>query len=169
MGQLPDQDEDFIAFVTARQDGLIRLAILLCGEVHRAQDLVQEALIKAYRHWGKVQGASSPDAYVRTIVVREFLSWRRRRSSALELASDAVPEAAQGHDLSEQVAISDQLRRALAELTPRQRAVVVLRFYQDLDDHTIARHLGYAPGSIASIASRAVQQLRPLLVSEGER
>lgn len=164
----PTHDEQFVAFVNARQAGLQRLALLLCGDVHRAQDLVQEALIKAYRHWGQVSDAGSPEAYVRTIVVREFLSWRRRRSSG-EVPTETLPDRSAAGDTGDAVVLTDLVNRALAGLTPRQRAVVVLKYYEDLSDDEIGRRLGYRTGSVRTVASRALQELRPQIAIEGER
>lgn len=153
-------DEDFVAYVEARTPALLRLAYLLTGEGHAAEDLVQEALTRAYRRWDQVQAADNPHAYVRRIVVTQHVGWRRRRAAGeLPVAPESVPESATG-DVSGAVVERDAAWQALAGLPPRQRAVLVLRYYEDLPDADIARTLGVAVGTVRSLASRAFTQLR---------
>ena len=152
---------DFSEYVAARGPALERFAYVLTGDPHLAQDLVQTALLKAYRRWRWVARAEHPDAYVRRIVTTSYVDWRRRRSSA-EAPVDSLPEPA-GPDLADGVAERDQLRRAMAGLTARQRAVLVLRHYEGLDDAAIAALLRCGEGSVRTHASRGLQRLRASL------
>jgi len=137
----------------------LRLAYLLCGDRHRAEDLVQETLLSAYRQWGRVERADDPDAYVRRMLVNAHLSWRRRLSSTERPVSTVRERAAPG-DLSADVVTRDLLWRLLAELPIRQRTVLVLRHYEHLDDQQIATVLHCAQGTVRSLASRAAASLR---------
>ena len=149
---------EFSEYVAARGVALERFAYVLTGDAHLAQDLVQTALLKAYRRWRWVAGVDHPDAYVRRIVIRSYLDWRRRRSSAEEPV-DVVPERP-GPDLADGVAERDQLHRALGTLSPKQRAVLVLRHYEGLDDAAIAVLLRCGEASVRSHASRGLARLR---------
>jgi RNA polymerase sigma-70 factor (sigma-E family) len=149
--------ESFDEFVLARGPALLRFAYLLTRDSGRAEDLVQDALLKTHRRWDAVVRADRPDAYVRRIVVNDFLSWRRRRSS--REVTGAVPETVMP-DGTDRLAERDLLWRALATLPPRQRAVLVLRYYEDLTDPQIADVLGCALGTVRSLTSRALGALR---------
>jgi RNA polymerase sigma-70 factor (sigma-E family) len=152
---------EFSEYVAARGAALERFAYVLSGDAHLAQDLVQTALLKAYRRWRWVARADHPDAYVRRIVTRSYLDWRRRRSNG-EAPVDAVPDRP-APDPAEGVAERDQLRRALGTLSPRQRAVLVLRHYEGMDDAAIAVLLHCGEGSVRSHASRGLARLRASL------
>lgn len=153
-------DQDFVAYTEARTPALLRLAYLLTGDGHHAEDLVQEALTQAYRRWDTVQRAGNPHAYVRRIVVNQHVSWRRRRpSTEVVLAPEAMPEGTTT-GVAGGVAERDLAWRAMAGLPARQRAVLVLRYYEDLTDADIAATLGIAVGTVRSLASRAFAQLR---------
>lgn len=151
---------EFEEYVAEQGGALLRLAYVLTGDAHRAEDLAQTALVDAYRHWRKVQAAHSPDSYVRRILVNAHLDWHRRRSST-ELPTDlaayepALPEA--GPD---RVAARDQLRHLLNGLAPRARTVLVLRYYVDLDDHAIAEAMGVSESAVRATSSRALASLR---------
>jgi RNA polymerase sigma-70 factor (sigma-E family) len=152
---------EFAEYVTARGPALERFAYVLTGDAHLAQDLVQTALLKAYRRWRRVARADHPDAYVRRIVTTSYLDWRRRRSST-EAPVGVLPDPA-GPDLADAVVERDQLRRAMAGLTPRQRAVLVLRHYEGLDDAAIAALLRCGEPTVRTHASRGLQRLRAAL------
>ena len=152
---------EFSEYVAARGTALERFAYVLSGDAHLAQDLVQTALLKAYRRWRWVARAEHPDAYVRRIVTRSYLDWRRRRSSG-EQPVGAVPDQPVP-DPAEGVAERDQLRRALGTLSPRQRAVLVLRHYEGMDDAAIAALLRCGEGSVRTHASRGLARLRAAL------
>lgn len=149
---------DFAEYVAARGPALERFAYVLTGDRHRAQDLVQTALLKAYRRWRWVARADHPDAYVRRIVTTSYLDWRRRLSSTEEPVGD-LPDRPGGADPGDRVADRDELRRALATLTPRQRAVLVLRHLEGWDDAAIAAALRCGEGSVRTHASRGRQRL----------
>jgi RNA polymerase sigma-70 factor (sigma-E family) len=152
---------EFAEFVAARGPALERFAYVLTGDAHLAQDLVQTALLKAYRRWRRVSRTDHPDAYVRRIVTTSYLDWRRRRSSA-EAPVGELPDPA-GPDLADGVVERDQLRRAMAGLTPKQRATLVLRHYEGLDDAAIAGLLGCGEATVRTHASRGLQRLRAAL------
>lgn len=148
----------FEEFVLARQHRLLSVAYLLTRDLQRAEDLVQEALVKAYLRWDRGPGIAQPDAYVRRIVVNEFISGRRRRSASEQPTdtADLIDVAAPSKDPDEQLA----MWRALGVLTPRERAVLVLRYYEGFTDREIADHLGCAEGTVRSLATRAYAALR---------
>lgn len=149
------RDRDFVSFVEARGAGLTRLAFVLTGgDEHLAHDLVQDTLLKAYRQWGRVSAAGSLDAYVRRMLVNEYLSWRRR-SSSREVPVPEVPEPPEV-DLSPET----DLWAVICTMPPRQRAVLVLRYYEDLSDREIADVLDYRVGSVRVIVGRALGELR---------
>ena len=147
----------FAAFVAARQRALVRAATLVSGDPHLAQDLVQEALIKLALRWDRV-GAGDPEAYVRRILYRDLVSWRRRwrRERLGDAAEEPATDPAAGTD--ERIA----LRAALARLTAKQRAVLVLRFYEDLSVHRTAELLGVTAGTVKSQTSAALDRIRAI-------
>ena len=151
------RDAEFTDFVAARETSLRRLAILLCQDWHRADDLVQAAITKLYVHWPKAKAADSMDAYVRAIVVREFLderrsSWIRR----VTLTSQLPDRPAAGTDPE----TSLDMQAAIAGLPPRQRATLILRFYSDLSVEQAAQVLGCTPGTVKSQTAKALTSLR---------
>ena len=150
--------DNFDTFVLARSGALVRFAHALCGDRYLAEDLVQTVLARAHGRWSSVVRSEWPEAYVRRMVINEHLSWRRRRSSA-ELASDLVPEPP-GADGSEERAERDRTWRQLATLPPKQRAVLVLRYYEDLPDSEIAGLLECSASTVRSQAARALATLR---------
>jgi RNA polymerase sigma-70 factor (sigma-E family) len=121
--------QEFTEFVAARSKGLIRLAYVLTGDQHSAQDLLQNALIKTAAHWGRIH--SAPEAYVRRIMYREQVSWLRHQARRPETAMAQVPELAAG-DQAASVETRLTLQDALRALPPRRRAVLVLRYLEDL-------------------------------------
>src|SRR6266508_4507578 len=129
----------FEEFVVARGEALLRFALMLCGNRHGAEDLVQSALAKAYPRWSRIAAMERPEAYVKAALVNEHLSWWRRRSSR------------------------DAAWALLGRLPCRQRAVLVLRYYEDLADAEIATILGCAPATVRSQAARALATLRQAL------
>ncbi len=151
---------DFEDYVAARGQALERYAFVLSGDAHTAQDLVQTALLKAYRRWWSVTRADHPDAYVRRIVTTSYLDWRRRRS---EEPLAQVPEPPLGPDPADGVVRRDEVARALGALTAHQRVVLVLRHYEGYDDAAIAAFLGCGEGTVRSHASRGLDRLRRAL------
>ncbi|WP_078880653.1 MULTISPECIES: SigE family RNA polymerase sigma factor [Kitasatospora] len=153
------RDAEFTEFVAARAPWLRKVAYLLCGDWHRADDLVQESVTKLYVRWSRLSRLENLDGYARTVLVNTFLAeqrspwgrWTARRRTG------AVPEpAAAGTDLD----LSVDLRRALAALPPRQRATVVLRHYCDLTVEQTAAALGCSTGNVKSQTSRGLDALR---------
>ncbi|MBC2907321.1 SigE family RNA polymerase sigma factor [Streptomyces cupreus] len=156
------RDGGFDGFVAARWSALLHLARLLTGgDRHRAEDLLQESLVKLWFVWAKV-GEEAPEAYVRQVMARAAARSARRRWWG-ERPVEQVPEVALPGDVSAAVAERSRLETALAQLTPKQRAAVVLRYYQDLPDRQVAEVLGCPVGTARSHASRGVARLRQLL------
>ncbi|WP_109506237.1 SigE family RNA polymerase sigma factor [Nocardioides speluncae] len=146
--------EEFEEFVAARTAALLRTAYLLTGNHHDAEDLVQTALVKVVPHWRRING--NPEAYVRRILVHENVSrWRRRRWR--EVSSERAPEPrAPSEPTDERLA----LQQALAKLAPRQRAVIVLRYFDDQTEAETARLLGVSVGTVKSQTRDALTRLR---------
>lgn len=152
-----DEDEErFRAFVAARSHALLRTAYLLTGDRGHAEDLLQVALVKTYRHWA---GLEQPESYVRRVLVHQHISgWRRKRVTEQSFAR--LPETAVEDRRVASVDTRDELWRALATLPPRTRAVLVLRYWQDLSETETAHILGCSVGSVKSQASRGLARLR---------
>lgn len=148
----------FEEFASARWSALVRTARLLTGDASSAEDLVQATLVKAYTQWAKVTRASSPEAYLRKMMLNEFLGDRRRRLRRADkdhlVAVDQ--ESAQEPDPTERL----DLWHLVTALPPRQRAVLVLRYYEDLTEAEIGHVLGVSPGTVKSQASDALKKLR---------
>jgi RNA polymerase sigma-70 factor (sigma-E family) len=132
---------------------------VLVGDQHRAEDLVQDALAKAYLRWNRIVRTDQPDVYLRRAVLNGSRSWWRRRVSRETPLDRPVDRAAPG-DLGADAAERDALWRDLSRLPDRQRAVLVLRYYEDLDDATIADILGCTPVTVRTHALRALTTLR---------
>lgn len=151
----PDE-AGFREFVSIRLDGLRRTAYLLCADWHTADDLVSVALVKLLRHWRRVSSMDNPDAYVRRILLRAWLD-ERRRPWRREHATALPPETAAARDDPEsRLEIMDRL----ADLPPRRRAVLVLRFFCDLSVAETATLLGVSEGTVKSQTARALDTLR---------
>lgn len=153
------RDLEFADFVTAAHTSLLRTARLLTGDPHTAEDLVQAALVRVYLHWGRSAGWDSPQAYARKVVVNLYATWRRRRwhTEVVRPEKDSAPD---GHDMAGSAEARLELGRALAALPRAQRAVVVLRFYEDLSVEQTAELLGCSPGTVKSRTNRALERLR---------
>jgi RNA polymerase sigma-70 factor (sigma-E family) len=148
----------FDEFTRVRLAPLLRFATMLCIDAGLAEDLVQEVLIKAHGRWEQLEALDHPDAYVRRMIVNEFVSWRRKWARIIPVSSVELP--AQVPDHADAHAERDALFRRLVRLPARQRAVIVLRYYGGLTDAEIAQELDCAVGTVRSIASRAVSALR---------
>jgi RNA polymerase sigma-70 factor (sigma-E family) len=133
---------------------------VLSGDAHTAEDLVQEALLRCHRRWGRVSRMANPDAYVRRAIVNQHLSWRRRRSSSELSVAPELLSAEPASDSQDALAARDLMRRALRQLPHSQRAVLVLRYYEGLADADIADLLGCSTGNVRGLASRAFARLR---------
>ena len=155
-----DADEEFAAFVRAATPVLGRTAWLLCGDAHRAEELVQQALVRTYLAWPRARN-QDPLAYARrTLANQRIDTWRLRRREVLTSPDQMPDRAASEHDTH---ADRDQLARALGALTPRQRRVVVLRHMVGLSEAEVAQDLGISVGTVKSTSSRAIQRLRGVL------
>ncbi|PZF85961.1 SigE family RNA polymerase sigma factor [Jiangella anatolica] len=161
------RDRAFEQYVEARQAALLRLAYLLTGEQHAAEDLVQTALAKLYLAWNRLERADSVDAYTKRIMVNEHASWWRRAWRRAERSTDAVPERPAGPDFGQALADRDALWTVVQGLPPRQRAAVVLRFYEDMSEQDVAAALGCSVGTVKSQTSRALATLRTRLEERG--
>ncbi len=159
LGSSPLQDvaTTYEQYVAARWTALYRTAYLLTGNRPDAEDLVQTALIKTYLSWSKVAGAASPDAYVRRILTNCYISGRRPLRVTRERLVDRTPDIAVPATTTED---RMALWPHIESLPPKQRAVVVLRYYEDLSEQQIADALGCSVGAVKSNASRALDALR---------
>jgi RNA polymerase sigma-70 factor (sigma-E family) len=149
-----DEREQFTRWARARQQHLLRVALLMTDDVGRAEDLVQEAMTQVAVRWRKLRD-SSPDAYARTVIYHGNISWWRRRRGEVLTA-----EVVEHPSLTEPVERRLLVRRALAALTPRQRAVVVLRYFEDLTERDAAEVLGVSVGTVKSQTHLALRRLR---------
>lgn len=149
-------EAEFTAFAAARTPALYRSAWLLCGDGHTAEDLVQETLAKVYVAWRR--SIENPAAYAQTTLVRTFISRRRLRSSS-ELAYADLPDVP-GADHADGADLRLALREALGELAPVDRAVVVLRYLEDLPVEEVASRLGLSAGAVKNRSMRALARMR---------
>jgi len=158
-----DHDREFAAFMATATAPLARTAWLLCGDAHQADELVQQALVRTYVAWPRAR-ERDPLAYARrTLANLRIQTWRRRRREVLVDPVDLPDgEAGTGRD-ADRHADRDQLVRALALLSPRQRRVVVLRHFEGLSEREVADDLGISVGTVKSTASRSLARLRVLL------
>ena len=155
----PPTDEDYTEFVHASWPSLYRTAYLLLGDSAEAEDLVQTALAKTYASWGRVRELDAAPGYARTTLINTASSWFRKKSWRNERPTEVLPESGQEHDPSDRPAIL----AALSQLPPRQRAVIVLRFYEDLSVAQAASALCITEGTVKSQTSDALARLRTLL------
>jgi len=155
----------FEEYVAARSSVLLRFAYVLCGDRHLAEDLVQEVLVKAHRRWSAIE-VENPDAYLKRALVRAHVSWRRRRASS-EIVSAALPDRAQ-RGFDDAHASRDEVWTMLATLPAGQRAVLVLRYFEDLDDQRIAELVGVSASTVRSHAHRGLKALRESLTEHAD-
>ena len=154
-----DADRDFAAFVAARGTSLFRLACLLTGSPSEADDLVQDSLEKVYLRWARVSRADAPYPYVRRLMVNTLVSNRRRPAHRAEVLRASPPD--EPVESREQAVLDHQQVWPLVQALPtRQRAVIVLRYYEDLSEQEIADVLGCSTGSVKSQAHDALAALR---------
>jgi RNA polymerase sigma-70 factor (sigma-E family) len=151
------QDE-FHEFVAARRSTLLRAAMLLTADRSDAEDLLQSALTKTYLAWGRINDRGALDGYVRRTMVNINISWWRRRRLE-EYPTDELPDTPIADD-TRRSDLRDGLDRVLDRLPARQRAAVVLRYYEDLTETEIAETLGVSVGTVKSTISRAIAKLR---------
>jgi RNA polymerase sigma-70 factor (sigma-E family) len=155
-------DERFTAFVRSRGHHHLRMATLLTGNPDTAEDLVQASLLKLYRAWSRVDTSGEPDAYLRQIIVNTSRSWWRARWRHESPVPD-VPDIAAGEDTAERHAVGALVRDALARLPGQQRAVLVLRYFEDLPEGEVASLLGCSVGAVKTHAHRGLRSLRQSL------
>ena len=156
---MPHGVDEFTEFAAARSGKLFRTAWLLTGDWHLAQDLVQETLGKMYAKWRKIAEVNDPAAYAHTVLVRTFISHRRRRSSS-ERPTEKLPEPpASNGDADLRLTLLD----GLAQLGKHDRAVLVLRYWEDRSVDDTAAQLGLSPGAVRSRSFRALERLRVVL------
>jgi len=153
-------EQEFEEFAIARTPHLYRSAWLLCGDRHQAQDLVQETLAKVYVRWRRSFGPriDNPAAYAQTALTRTFLSARRRRSSGEQPYADLPDSPVEDGTGAADVRLA--LHDALAELPPADRAVLVLRYLEDLSVEEVAGRMGLSPGAVRNRSLRALERIR---------
>ncbi len=144
-------------FVATELPGLSRFATAMCGGRDEAQDVLQEVLVRCHRNWAQVQRADRPTAYVRRMIVNEFISSRRKWARISPVDQVPVPAASDhGGPVADRLALLGELRR----LPRQQRVVLALRYYAGLPDAAIAEHLGCTAGTVRGYAARALAALR---------
>ncbi len=148
----------FDEFTRQRLPGLARFAAMICVDRGLAEDVVQEVLLRVHRRWAEIDRLAHPDAYVRRMIVNEYLSWKRKWARVVP--TEIVPENEIGADPFDQLGDRAQLAAEMVRLPRRQRVVVVLRFYGGLSDAEIAADLGCSQGTVRSHMSRALATLR---------
>lgn len=153
------EPDGFRDFVVERSPALVRSAWLLTGSEANAQDLVQTALAKTWVRWGRVTRQDAPEAYVRRVMLSTYLTWRRRRWRD-EVAAGRLPERADARDVFAEADVRQSVSEALHLLPRRQRAVVVLRFFDDLTEAQAADALGCSVGTVKSQTAKALAKLR---------
>jgi RNA polymerase sigma-70 factor (sigma-E family) len=154
------QEQEFRRFVASRSGALLRTAYLLTGNPHDAQDLLQTALMSVARRWASITRHDQPEPYVRKAMYRHRINWWRGRSRRPEVVVERVPEHSVRGDFADDSAARWSIVDALAKLPPKQRAVVVLRYYEDRSEAETAEIMGISPGTVRSQASRALAKLR---------
>jgi RNA polymerase sigma-70 factor (sigma-E family) len=157
----------FQEFAASRLPAVLAFAAVLTGQRATAEDIAQEVLVRAYARWDTIGGLDRPEFYVRKMVLNEFLSWRRR-SWRLIPAGDTATAADSTSDLADQYAERAALLAEICKLPRRQRAVLVLRYYEDRSDAEIAELLGCRPATVRAYASRALAALRVEMGSPGD-
>jgi RNA polymerase sigma-70 factor (sigma-E family) len=156
----------FDDYVRLRGPALVRLARLIAGDAHLGEDLVQEVLTKAYPRWAKILAGGRPDVYLRQMLVNAHISWRRKRSSTETADGAERLERPAAGDLGTETVERQALWRLITRLSPKQRATIVLRYYEDLDDTAIAEIVGCSPATVRTHTSRALAALREHLANE---
>ncbi|MEV1289059.1 SigE family RNA polymerase sigma factor [Micromonospora sp. NPDC049679] len=159
MGEAGEFNGEFHQFVVQRSRALSRTAFLLTGDHQLAEDLLQAAFARTYRHWRRIRG-DQPEAYVRRVMHHQHISWWRRRRVTERLT--AAPPERPGDDPSIAATLRVTVAAALQQLTPRQRAVVVLRYLDDLTEAQVAEVLGCSVGTVKRHGHDALRRLRAI-------
>lgn len=156
----PEHEKEFREFVATQSPALLRVAYLLSGDTHLAQDLVQSALAACAARWHRIRDRDQPYAYVRKALYRnQYNAWRTRRRKP-ESIVDAVPDSSGARDHAADTAQRRDLLADLARLPYRQRLIVVLRYYEDRSEAEVAEMLGISKGGVRSQAARGIANLR---------
>jgi RNA polymerase sigma-70 factor (sigma-E family) len=161
-------EQEFAEYFAARRDAVRRTAYMLCGDWHKADDLAQTAFVALHRRWTKIRDRGATDAYVRKTLVRASIDesrrpWRRERQT------EVLPETSTGEiGLDERVATREDLLAALRDVPPKQRAVLVLRYFEGLDVSGAAKVLGCSEGNVKSQTARGLANLKQVLEKEVE-
>jgi RNA polymerase sigma-70 factor (sigma-E family) len=157
---------EFAEFATSRHGALYRYAYLLAGDRGLAEDLVQEALVKTYTGWRRLRDPENAEAYTRRVITTTAISWWRRKSWRAERPNDDVPDRpVHTDDATARIWLWHELQR----LPPRQRAAIVLRYYEDLTEVQTAEVLGCSVGTVKSQVSDALKKLRSRLGADAVR
>lgn len=160
-------DGEYVEFVGARGTALLRTAHLVARGPADAEDLLQTALVKTYMSWPKLRDVAAAEAYTRRILVNTSISWWRLRRNRDEWPAAYLPDRHVPHPAAE-IGERAEMIAALRQLSPQQRAVLVLRFYEDQSEAQIAETLGMAAGTVKSHAARGLTRLRELLGDRDE-
>jgi RNA polymerase sigma-70 factor (sigma-E family) len=160
-------EEEFAEFVAVALPGLLRFGHVLTGNAAAAEDLVQTALGRSLRAW-RLRRIEDPRAFVRKVMVNSYASWHRRHGGREWAVADPARGSVTAEDHACRVDDRDAMWRALRELPPRQRAVIVLRYYEDLTEAEIAAVMGVTTGTVKSQAARALRRLGDVLEPTGE-
>ncbi|MFC4065359.1 SigE family RNA polymerase sigma factor [Actinoplanes subglobosus] len=158
-------DHEFREFAEQRMERWRRSAFLMCSDWHTADDIVSMTVAKLYRHWRDVRAAANPDAYAQKVLTRTWLSERRRPWRRAERAAEILPD--HPVDAVDRVTDRTSLAALLASLGPRQRAVLILRFYFDYSAEQTAEILDISVGTVKSQSARGLQTLRGGFLAEG--
>ena len=153
------EPEGFRHFVMTRSPGLVRAAWLLTGDLASAEDLVQTALAKVWSRWAQVDRQDAPEAYVRRVMMSTFLTWNRRRWHT-ELSVGDLPDTVEARNDLHEVELRWSVAQALRSLPRRQRAVIVLRYFEDLTEVQVAQVLSCSVGTVKSQNAKAIKKLR---------
>jgi RNA polymerase sigma-70 factor (sigma-E family) len=158
-----EAEQQFSAYFSARFHKARRLAYLLCGDWHRADDLAQTAFVRVASSWHRIRDPNAVDSYLRTCLMRSFFTDQRRMWRRREHSTADVPDREVGADSADAVATRVAVMRALAQVPPRQRAVLVCRYYDGLDVAATAKVLGCTEGTVKSQSARGLAALRAAL------
>lgn len=158
-----ERDDTFVQFVHARSPALMRTAYLLTGDAELARDLLQTALTNMYVAWPRIQSTEALDAYARTSMTRTLISWRRYRGRRPEIVHSEIADRSAVHDSTTDD--REEILSCLRRLPPRQRAVIVLRYYEELSEQETASALGCSVGTVKSQASRGLARLKQMMTT----
>lgn len=167
-----EADDEYVEFVRGRGQSLLRAAVVLTGDQGLAEDLVQSALARTHLAWSRLKDTGNAEAYARRVMYRLQVDWWRRKRFR-ESPSASLPDVAGSGDFADSVVARDAVAKALLLLTPKQRAVIVLRFFEDFSEAETASVLGCSLGTVKSQTFKALAKLRAVLpefaAAHGER